>query len=131
MIRLARPDITDADIAAVADVLRTGHLVQGKTVQQFEHAIAEYTDGGEVAAVCNGTATLHLALLALGIGQGHRVGVPTYSWPATANAVVVAGATPVFIEIEPQTLGMDPAGQAGLNSRAPEGRRHRSQHRDV
>lgn len=109
MIRLAKPDITDADIAAVVDVLKTGHLVQGKTVQQFERSIAEYTDGGDVAAVCNGTAALHLALLALGIGAGHRVGVAAYSWPATANAVVVTGARPVFIDIEPRTMGMDPA----------------------
>lgn len=109
MIRLARPDITDADIAAVVEVLRSGHLVQGKTVQEFERAIAEYTGGGEIAAVCNGTAALHLALLALGIGPGHRVGVAAYSWPATANAVVVAGARPVFIDIEPHTMGMDPA----------------------
>ena len=109
MIRLARPDISDADIDAVAEVLKTGHLVQGKTVEQFERAIAGYTDDGEVAAVCNGTAALHLALLSLGIGRGHRVGVATYSWPATANAVVVTGATPVFIDIEPETMGMDAA----------------------
>ena len=109
MIRLARPDITDTDIAAVVEVLKTGHLVQGKTVQEFERAIGEHTGGGEVVAVCNGTAALHLALLALGIGPGHRVGVAAYSWPATANAVVVTGARPVFIDIEPQTMGMDPA----------------------
>lgn len=109
MIRLARPDITEADISAVADVLRTGQLVQGATVRAFERRIAEYTDGGEVAAVCNGTAALHLAVLALGIGAGHRVGVAAFSWPATANAVVVTGATPVFIDIEPHTMGMDPA----------------------
>lgn len=109
MIRLARPDINDADIAAVVEVLRTGQLVQGRTVQRFETAIGRYTQGGDIVAVCNGTAALHLALLALGIGPGHRVGVAAYSWPATANAVVVTGATPVFIDIEPRTMGMDAA----------------------
>jgi dTDP-4-amino-4,6-dideoxygalactose transaminase len=109
VIRLARPDITDGDITAVVEVLKTGHLVQGKTVREFEQRIAEHSDGGEVVAVCNGTAALHLALLSLGIGAGHRVGVAAFSWPATANAVVVAGAQPVFIDIEPDTMGMDPA----------------------
>ena len=108
MIRLARPHITDEDIAAVIDVLKTGQLVQGKTVQEFERRIADYTDGGELTAVCNGTAALHLSLLALGIGAGDRVGVAAYSWPATANAVVVTGAIPVFIDIETTTMGMDP-----------------------
>ena len=109
MIRLARPEITDGDVAAVVDVLKTGHLVQGKTVREFEQCIAEHTDGGEVVAVCNGTAALHLALLSIGIGAGHRVGVAAFSWPATANAVVVTGARPVFIDIERDTMGMDPA----------------------
>jgi dTDP-4-amino-4,6-dideoxygalactose transaminase len=108
VIRLARPHITDEDIAAVIDVLKTGQLVQGKTVQEFERRIADYTDGGELTAVCNGTRALHLSLLALGIGAGDRVGVAAYSWPATANAVVVAGALPVFIDIETTTMGMDP-----------------------
>lgn len=108
VIRLARPHITDEDIAAVIDVLKTGQLVQGKTVQEFERRIADYTDGGELTAVCNGTAALHLSLLALGIGAGDRVGVAAYSWPATANAVVVTGALPVFIDIETSTMGMDP-----------------------
>jgi perosamine synthetase len=108
VIRLARPHITDEDIAAVIDVLKTGQLVQGKTVEEFERRIADYTDGGELTAVCNGTAALHLSLLALGIGPGDRVGVAAYSWPATANAVVVTGARPVFIDIETTTMGMDP-----------------------
>ncbi len=112
MIRLARPEITDADIAAVVEVLRTGQLVQGKSVQEFERRVSELAGGGEVVAVSNGTAALHLSLLALGIGSGHRVGVATFSWPATANAVVLAGAEPVFIDIERETMGMDPAALA-------------------
>ena len=108
MIPLARPDITDEDIEAVARVLQTGQLVQGARVAEFEAAVARFTDGGEVVAVSNCTAALQLALLALGVGAGDDVGVATLSWPATANAVVLCGARPVFIDIEDVTLGMDP-----------------------
>jgi dTDP-4-amino-4,6-dideoxygalactose transaminase len=108
VIPLAKPEITDADIAAVATVLRTGQLVQGSHVAQFERAISEFAGGGEVIAVSNGTAALHLSLLALGVGLGDRVGVAAFSWPATANAVVLCGAHPVFLDVEPVTLGVDP-----------------------
>lgn len=108
MIPLTRPDITDADIEAIAQVMRTGQLVQGPRVAEFESAVAKHTNGGDIVAVSNCTAALQLALLALGIGPGDHVGVATFSWPATANAIVLCGATPVFIDIEPVTLGMDP-----------------------
>jgi perosamine synthetase len=108
VIPLARPDITDEDIEAVARVLRTGQLVQGKYVAEFESAIGRYTDGGEVVAVSSGTAALQLALLALGIGPGDDVGVATYSWPASANAIVLCGARPVFLDIDEGTLGIEP-----------------------
>lgn len=119
MIRLARPHITDADIAAVADALGSGNLVQGERVAAFERAIAELTGVPHVAAVSNGTAALHLALLALGIGRGDRVAVAAYSWPATANVVVHCGAQPVFIDIERQTLGMDPDALSRTLARDP------------
>lgn len=108
MIRLARPDIDEADIEAVANVLRSGDLVQGARVAEFERALAARVGVPHVAAVCNGTAALQLSLLALDIGPGDRVAVPTFSWPATANSVVLTGATPVFVDIESRTLGMDP-----------------------
>jgi perosamine synthetase len=108
VIPLARPEIRDEDIEAVVQVLRTGHLVQGARVAEFEAAIAEYTGGGEIVAVSNCTAGLQLSLLALGIGPGHQVGVATFSWPATANAIEQCGATPIFVDIEPVTLGMAP-----------------------
>ena len=109
MIRLARPDIDDDDISAVVQVLRSGNLIQGEQVRAFEAMLAERTGVPHVAAVANGTAALHLALLALGVRADDRVAVPTYSWPATANAVVLCGAIPVFVDIEPESLGMDPA----------------------
>ena len=119
MIRLARPDITDADIAAVADALRSGNLVQGARVAEFEQTIAELTGVPHVAAVCNGTAALQLALLALGIGTGDRVAVAAFSWPATANVVALSGAQPVFVDIEPSTLGMDPEALRSVLARDP------------
>jgi dTDP-4-amino-4,6-dideoxygalactose transaminase len=119
VIRLARPDITEADIAAVAEVLRSGQLVQGAQVAAFERAVARYTEGGDVVAVSNGTAALHLALLALGVVPGDRIGVATFSWPATANVIVLCGARPVFIDIEPVTLGMDPDALERVLQRGP------------
>lgn len=119
MIPLARPDITDGDIQAVVRVLRTGQLVQGAHVAEFEAAISEYAGGGEIIAVANCTAALQLSLLALGIGPGDHVGVATFSWPATANAVALCGAQPVFVDIEPVTLGIDPDALATILSHGP------------
>jgi len=109
VIRLARPDIDAADIAAVAQVLESGTLVQGAHVREFEACVAQETGAPHAVAVANCTAALHLALLALGIGPGDRVAVPAFSWLATANVVVLVGADPVFIDIERESFGMDPA----------------------
>ena len=109
MIRLAQPPVDEADLAAVASVLRSGWLVQGPEVQAFEAETARLAGAAHGVAVSNGTAALHLALLGMGIGPGHQVAVASYSWPATANAIVLCGATPVFVDIEPGTFGMDAA----------------------
>lgn len=108
MIRLAKPPVDERDLAAVTAVLRSGWLVQGPEVQAFESETARLAGAAHGVAVTNGTAALHLALLALGIGPGDEVAVAAYSWPATANAIVLCGATPVFVDIEPGSLGMDP-----------------------
>ena len=108
VIRLARPEITEDDIEAVAAVLRTGHLVQGREVAAFEAELARYVGAPEAVAVGSCTSALHLALLALGVGPGDAVVVPAYSWPATANVVAVCGATPVFADIEHDTMAMCP-----------------------
>ena len=108
MIRLAQPPVDEGDIAAVASVLRSGWLVQGPQVQAFESETARLAGAAHGVAVSNGTAALHLALLALGIGPSDEVAVAAYSWPATANAIVLCGATPVFVDIEPGSFGMDP-----------------------
>ena len=109
LIRLAAPDIDDADLRAVADVLRSGWLVQGPKVAEFEQVMARRAGTPHAVAVANGTAALHLSLLALDVGAGDTVAVATYSWPATANVIALVGATPLFIDIDPVTWAMDPA----------------------
>ena len=109
LIRLAAPDIDDADLRAVTEVLRSGWLVQGPKVAEFEAALARRTGSPQAVAVANGTAALHLALLALDVGPGDTVAVATYSWPATANVIALVGARPLFIDIDPATWAMDPA----------------------
>ncbi len=106
-IPLMSPNITEDDIAAVADVLRSGMLVQGPNVERLERAVAEYIGVPHVVAVSSGTAGLHLALMAMGIGPGDEVIVPAYSFPATANAVELVGATPVFVDIDDATFNID------------------------
>jgi dTDP-4-amino-4,6-dideoxygalactose transaminase len=119
VIRLARPEIGDEEVAAAAAVLRSGQLVQGPEVAAFEDVLSARLGAAPVVAVSNGTAALHLALLALGVGRGDRVAVPTFSFPATANAVELVGATPLFIDIEALTFGMDPERLAEALGREP------------
>lgn len=109
MIRLTVPSIEDDDLEAVREVLISGFLVQGKHVEAFEHRVAEYVGSAHAVAVSNCTAALHLALVALGIGRGDRVAVGAYSWPASANVIVLAGAEPVFVDIDPETFNICPA----------------------
>ena len=86
-VRLARPDLGDEELAAVAEVLASGQLTMGPQVEAFEAAVARAVGTAEAVAVSSGTAALHLAVLALGIGEGDEVIVPAYTFPATANAV--------------------------------------------
>ncbi len=107
---LSRPDIREEDIARAAAVLRTGMLVQGAHVAELERAVGAVLGGGvHVMAVSSGTAALHLALVALGIGPGDEVIVPAFSFVATANVVELVGARPVFVDVDPATNNLDPA----------------------
>jgi len=106
-IPLARPGINEADIERAVEVLRSGMLVQGKNVEAFEKAFAKLHGVEHAIAVSNGTATLHLALIASGIGKGDEVIVPAFSYVATANAVELVGATPVFVDIDIATFNID------------------------
>jgi len=109
VIRLAVPPVGAAEIDAVVAVLRSGQFVQGARVRAFEAMVAEQARAKHAIAVSSGTAALHLALLAVGIGPADRVAVPAFSWPATANSVVLCGAEPVFVDIDPVTYNLDPA----------------------
>jgi perosamine synthetase len=101
------PYITESDIESVINVLRSGMLIQGKNVNLLEKRIKEITRTENAVALSNGTATLHLALLALGIGKGDEVIVPAFSYVATANVVEIVGATPIFVDIEIETFNID------------------------
>jgi dTDP-4-amino-4,6-dideoxygalactose transaminase len=104
---LARPSLDEAEIAAVRRVLESGWVAQGPMVREFESQVATYTGAAHAVAVSSCTAALHLALLCAGVGTGDEVIVPSMSFIATANAVVHAGATPVFAEVEPNTFNLD------------------------
>ncbi|GAA0564848.1 DegT/DnrJ/EryC1/StrS family aminotransferase [Actinomadura livida] len=107
-IPAASPVIGDAEIEAAVRVLRGGRVVQGPEVAAFEDEFAGLVAGRYCVAVSSGTAALHLALLALGVGPGDEVIVPSFTFAATANAVRLVGATPVFADIEADSFCLDP-----------------------
>jgi len=107
-IPLSAPDITEAEIEAVVAVLRTSRLSLGPVAEQFESAVAEYVSLPHAVAVSSGTAGLHLCIRALGIGEGEEVIVPSFTFIAAANAIRYERATPVFADIDPCTLNIDP-----------------------
>ena len=108
MIRLAWPDLGPEELAAVAEVLESGQLTMGPRVEEFERALADACGVEHAVVVSSGTAALHLAVLALGIGPGDEVIVPAYTFPATANVVALAGAKPVLVDVDPPTMNMRP-----------------------
>lgn len=109
-IPAAKPLVGEAEVTAVSAVLRSGGLAQGREVSAFEEEFAaQLAPGTTAVAVNSGTAALHLGLLAAGIGFGDEVLVPSFTFAATANAVALTGATPVFVDIDPRTFCIDPA----------------------
>ncbi|WP_407944118.1 UDP-4-amino-4,6-dideoxy-N-acetyl-beta-L-altrosamine transaminase [Maridesulfovibrio sp.] len=109
MIPYGRHIIDDEDIAEVVRVLRSDWLTTGPAVQEFEKRISEYTGAAHAVAVSSGTAALHAAMHALEIGPGDEVIVPPITFAASANCVVYMGGTPVFADVDPNTLLIDPA----------------------
>ncbi|HVU65209.1 MAG TPA: DegT/DnrJ/EryC1/StrS family aminotransferase [Phycisphaerales bacterium] len=107
-IPLSRPDITDLEIEMVVASLRSGRLSIGPMVEQFEKVVAARCDRREGVAVNSGTSGLHLAMLALGIQPGDEVITTPFSFVASANCAMYVGARPVFADICPKTLNMDP-----------------------
>ncbi|MFP4086254.1 MAG: aminotransferase class I/II-fold pyridoxal phosphate-dependent enzyme [Desulfobacteraceae bacterium] len=100
----SRPAITEGDIAAVNEVLRSGWITTGEKTAQFEARFAEYVGCARAMALGSATGGMHLALRALGIGPGHEVITPSMTWVSTVNLIVLCGATPVFADIDPDTL---------------------------
>jgi len=104
----ARHQILSEDYRAVADVLGSDHLAQGPEAGHFERALGQVTGSAFCASVSSGTAALHLALKALGVGSGDEIIVPVCTFVATANAVVLCGAVPVFADVEADTQNLCP-----------------------
>jgi dTDP-4-amino-4,6-dideoxygalactose transaminase len=102
------PAITDAEIEAVAETLRSGWLTTGPRTAELEARMRDYLEAKHVLAVSSCTAALHLSLVALGVGPGDEVITSSLTWPATANVIVHAGATPVFADVREDTLNLDP-----------------------
>jgi dTDP-4-amino-4,6-dideoxygalactose transaminase len=107
-ISMAAPDISERAIDRVRAVLESGYLADGEAVRAFEEEFADYCDADHAVAVANGTAALHAALVAAGIGEGDTVVTTPFSFVATANAVRLCGAEPVFADVDPETLNLDP-----------------------
>jgi dTDP-4-amino-4,6-dideoxygalactose transaminase len=102
------PAIGDEEIAAVAETLRSGWLTTGPRAAELEERMRAFLEAEHVLAVASGTAALHLSLLALGVGPGDEVITTPITWPATANVIVHAGATPVFADVREGDLNIDP-----------------------
>ena len=103
------PAIGEEEIAAVVETLRSGWLTTGPRAALLEERMAAYLEAEHVLAVTSGTAALHLALLALGVGPGDEVITSPITWPATANVIEHCGATPVFCDVREGDLNIDPA----------------------
>src|SRR5438105_4925621 len=101
MIHIARPQIGEEEKKAVIAVLESGQLAQGSVVADFEQAFADYCGAKHAIATSNGTTALHVAVLAHGIGPGDEVITVPFTMIASANSMLYAGATPVFVDIEP------------------------------
>lgn len=104
---MSRPDITQKEILAVNRVLATPHLALGPNLEKFERAFASYVGARHGIAVSSGTAGLHMCVVAAGIGPSDEVITSPYSFIASANCILYAGAKPVFVDVDPLTLNLD------------------------
>jgi len=108
-IRLGWPDLGGPELAEVAEVFESGTLTMGPKVAEFEAAVARACEVERAFAVSSGTAALHLAVLAFGLRPGDEVLVPAYTFPATANVVALAGLRPVLVDVDAETMNIDPS----------------------
>ena len=107
MLPYGRHDINDQDIKSIINVLKSNWLTTGPMVQDFESALLEKTDSKYAVAVSSGTAALHAAMFALGIGPGDEVIVPAITFVATANSILYLGAKPIFVDVNENSLLID------------------------
>ena len=107
MLPYSKQSIDRRDIESVIEVLQSDWLTTGPTVDRFEQAVAKHVSSRHAVAFCNGTAALHAAMATEGIGPGDEVIVPAITFVATANAVIYCGGTPVFADVDPNTLLID------------------------
>lgn len=108
MIRLSRPMISDDEVNEISNVLKSGMLVQGSYVAQFEDSLKKYIEADYVLAVSSGTAALHLSLAALDIKEGDAVFIPAFTFPATANVVEIQRARTVLVDVEKDSYNINP-----------------------
>lgn len=106
-LKITEPWFDEDERTAVADVLASGQLVQAGRVAEFERLFAAEVGVQHAVMVSSGTAALHLTMLALGIGPGDAVAIPDFTFVATANAVALTGATPLFVDVRPDTYNME------------------------
>ncbi|NIV38182.1 MAG: polysaccharide biosynthesis protein [Anaerolineae bacterium] len=107
-VPMSSPDLTDAEIAAVNKVLQTRYLSFGPYITEFEEQLAEFTGARHAVGVSSGTAGLHLCVIAADVGEGDGVITTPFSFVASANCVLYEGGIPIFVDIDPQTLAIDP-----------------------
>jgi len=107
-IHLSRPDITEKEIQAVCDVLRSPNLSLGPKLPEFEKAFAQHIGRKRAVAVNSGTSALYLCLQALDIGPGDEVITTPFTFIATVNSIMMVGAKPIFVDIDPVSLNIDP-----------------------
>ena len=107
MITHSKVVLNEEDLTGIINVLRSGQLVQGKIVSLLEEKIASYIGVNHAVAVSSGTAALHLSLLSLGIGDGSEVIIPSYVCTALLNAIHYVRATPILVDIDPDTYNID------------------------
>src|SRR5580704_10474089 len=106
-IPLSQPDITQREIDAVVDVMHSATLSIGPRIEEFEAAVAKIAHRRHAIGVSSGTAGLHCAILAAGIKPGDEIITTPFSFVASANCILFAGAKPVFADIDPKTLNLD------------------------
>lgn len=110
MIPIARPQVGEEEKALVWSAMESGQLAQGSRVRQFEEDFTRFVGATRGVATSSGTTAIHLALLALGIGPGDEIVTVSFTFTATASPILHVGATPVFVDVDPETFTMDVAG---------------------